>query len=371
MVPALAAAALLLVAVTVAFLLPYMTSGSRRAEQPIADRVGAPGTEGGRLHAGYAPSPTSEAVSAERADRPALDLDNARAGGRVGPTDGEPPAPPAGLPVAEGFVNGHMDAAKAEAPVRGLGAFDESRGRAEVAERLEAARPPVSEEAKEGAAGARFAGVAAGTPEVATKDGKAVVAKSAAAAEVRRPAFHSVVLYTSDVPRGTQAFQESLREFRLLSTLPPAFSTRRPMTEAEFRRYSSVLRDVHHSPDVVSWQEMEIRASDLELIEAVFSESVELSYAEPSTDVKALNQLLAQSRQLSALRSATSRPTRHRAVGVRSSWEEARQAYEYQMEETPGAEMVNVVVVLKRTPETEPAAPATQPTPPPDPRRPR
>ncbi len=184
-----------------------------------------------------------------------------------------------------------------------------------------------------------------------------LMAKGAPSA-VTGPGFHTVVLYCTDANQGRSAWRKAMSEFQLLSTPMPPLVTHTEMSHEYYRRYNSYVRDLFSSPEVVTYREMQVLPSDLELVRAVFSEDATVTYADESTDVNALREFLTQSRQRRSTRAATAPRSRDSSSSVRSGWQEAREAYERQVLDMPDQKLVDVIVVLKLRDQPQPEAPA-------------
>lgn len=363
LIPGLAVAALLLIALTVAFVIPRFTSSRRQADP-------------------YRGTPEPRAELAE----PVVARDEALAGpasevaeAKLAPAEAEPAAA-----REMGFVAGEVPSGVPEAPPAAAGplaeragtkeAYDYTRGRAEVAD-----LPP---ESGEGEADAlkddRSAGLLAKKADTDTLAQSSPVMSSAVrkaeegragkaappvrltdkAAERRtlaaqKPAFYTVVLHCSDAGVGQAAFYKALDEFHLLSTPGADPATVRRMSEKDLKEYSRVYLSLSESPDVVIFKEIKVLASDADLIRAVFAGSADLTYADANTDVAQLRRLLTSARQRprARVRAAVTTEDTRRSRRLGTSLREARQAVETQEGLGPRREMVNVILVLKRRPE--------------------
>jgi len=369
LVPALAVAALLLVAVTVTFVIPALTSPGREAERyqaapkpsaELADEIaasyeapaGGPPTEeparaklaprddkseasedlvlvakqAGREAPAVAPEPPAltDKALAERAER--LEMTNIARGTAV--TSALPPERVGGDVDAEGM------------PLRGVLAEGEStEGMAQSAPVMSSAAK-VAE--KERAAMFGEAGEAGRRGRVGGLD----MERGSGAAAL--PGFYAVVLHSSDSGGGRGAFDKALGEFDALKTPTPGVARARQMSREELEHYSRVIRDALTSPDVLAHKELVVPASDVGLIQAVFADSADLSFADPNTDVDKLRRVLTSARRRPAVSGEALREAPSRSLGVRESRRDARGRAVIPEHDVPAHELVHVVVVLKR-----------------------
>jgi hypothetical protein len=371
LVPALAAAAVLLIAVTVVLVLPSV-GRFRRAVAPYE----APLTLSKPETAAPSAAPRAEGVTveerAERAPAPAptvppterglMDLAREKTG---------PPATAAAPYKGEGqqqaILAGHKDGGGAPAREEAAGTSEAPAKAEESAasrvlpmsnalagpdargEALSGAEAPASPTT--GKAGEATAKEAA--PEVAQKEALPYPkeAKGGVGGAATGPGFVTVTLRCTDDQAGQRAFDAALTEFAALESPIPDPATTRPMTQEEDKRYSQVVRELLTSPDVVTFEEMRVPAADLDLVQAVFTDRVGVSFADTSADtVKFRGVLSARRAQAGAgrvssqARAPEAAPSTSRARGLAVSTKAGPR----------GGELVRVIVALRRQPATPP-----------------
>ncbi len=357
LIPGLAVAALLLIALTVAFVIPRFTS-PRRTElaEPLVTRDEVPA----------GPEPVVEEPSRAELEHREAEPAAAREMGFVA---GEAPsgvseAPPAAAePLAERadtedayritHGRGVLSDLPAESDEEEADALKDGRSAGLLAKKADtdtlaqsspvmssAVRKVEEDRASKAAPPARLADEAAERRTLAAQ----------------KPAFHTVVLHCSATGAGHAAFQKALDEFQMLST-PGADQVRtKPMNEEERREYSRIYFSLLQSPDVIVLKEIRVPASDAELIRAVFADKTDLTYADPNTDVDRLRRILTSTRSRPRARKEPLR-----SVGIRGAWEQARQRAD--IPTRPEQELVQVILALKRQPEPLPRkAPTLQRT---------
>ncbi len=354
LIPGLAVAALLLIALTVAFVIPRFTS-PRRTElaEPLVTRDEVPA----------GPEPVVEKLGRAELEHREAEPGDAREMGFVA---GEAPsgvseAPPAASePLAE-----HADTEEAYGITRGRGVLsdlpaesDEGEADALKADRSVgllarkadtdtlAQSSPVMSSAVRKVEEDR----AAKAPPPARLADEAAERHTLAA---QKPAFYTVVLHCSDAGAGQAAFYKALDEFHLLSTSGASPAPGRPMSEKDLKEYSRAYLSLRESPDVVIFKEIKVPASDAELIRAVFAGSADLTYADPDTDVAQLRRLLTSARQRprTGVRAAVTSEDTRRSRRLGTSLREARQAVATQEGLGPRRGMVDVILALKCQPE--------------------
>ena len=330
LVPVLAVAAVVLIVVTAALVIPYFTGPS-------------PGPRGVEAPAG--PAPTAERAKVSPPAEPSEPALAAAA----------PEEAPSGRPEVAPSAAGRLDL---EAPA---GERLAERSRREAAPALPPGRADGAADMAAPAAPAMSA--AAKAAEQERVGGPAE--KKAAVALARAPAtagFHTVVLQSTDIGAGQTAFRKALGEFDRLRT-PTDLATVRPMSPEESRRYARLIKSLLDSPDVVTFTEMKVPASDLDLVKAVFADRAELTFAEPTTDVERLRRLLASARSRPRPRREARGAARERgSLGLSEPLRRAREEAEVQEYAGPERQLVDVVIVLKRRPAGRPAPTPNQPS---------
>jgi hypothetical protein len=190
-------------------------------------------------------------------------------------------------------------------------------------------------------------------PEVAQKEALPYPkeAKGGVGGAATGPGFVTVTLRCTDDQAGQRAFDAALTEFAALESPIPDPATTRPMTQEEDKRYSQVVRELLTSPDVVTFEEMRVPAADLDLVQAVFTDRVGVSFADTSADtVKFRGVLSARRAQAGAgrvssqARAPEAAPSTSRARGLAVSTKAGPR----------GGELVRVIVALRRQPATPP-----------------
>ncbi len=366
LVPALAVAAMVLIAATVTFIIPLFTSPGSRAQRydeplDLPSEVSAPPAQ--------PEAPTERLADAKFADGEAKsETDGDRvAGGESAPALGRQLVELEDEGTASNVARGraitsalppedadHRSDSLKDDRSAGLLAKGDTQGMAQSAPAMSSAvkeakeeralqyragresAPTVSAESAGGVGGARRVAQAEAPGDAPSKADERVVHSTIGAG------FRTVVLHCSDPGAGQQAFNAALGEFNTLKTPGPDLVTVRRMSLAELRRYSQLLRSLHESPDVVTFKEIKVPASDLQLVEAVFADKADLTYADPNTDVDRLRSVLTSTRKRPRAREEPPR-----SVGVRGGWQEARQRADTPTR--PDQELVDVILVLKRT----------------------
>jgi len=378
LVPALAVAALVLLGVTLVFVIPMVRRPGRQAEhfEEAAEPTATPAGEvASREAAPTGPAaPTEELLAGKFAPPEA---------GPVAPTElkfadaakeAEQPA------IAGEALAQHLERAVATNIAKGapLASALPREGGGEPADALEPpphagliaerdrpdemaqSRPVMSAAVRAGNEGERAALAGrAGPPEAPAE----VVAKAHVALPSPRPGFHTVVLYCTDGAAGHRAFDNALQELGTLTTRLPGLATARKMTEQEGRRYSRIVWSLLESPDVITYEELRVPTSDVKLVQALFADSADLTLAEEPDDAAKLRGLLVTSRRRARAREALSLRRGGRVRGLDESRAEARVAYERQMDQRVEQELVRVILVLKRRPDSMRRAAPTLPRP--------
>lgn len=380
LVPALAVAAVLLIAVTVTFVLPYL-GGLRRQTQPLAEQA----------------RPASSPVPREAVREPDIVRERLDEIVIVG-KGGVPKAPadvPDGLLVGEAEVR-QLVARKETSEAVAL--FDDTReapepetlsrmGRPEGALAFGESMEGMKQSFPEMSAAVRHmeeehirAPVTADREELETVgDAKALprvtAAKAGAPVAPRLPGFYTIFLHCTDTAGGRRAFDKVVLGFQDLSQPPPPFASHWEMTKEESRRYGRLLHQARHSPETILYKEVTVLQGYPELVRAAFPENVALSFDDEGADVERLQAMLAQLRRLAELPAAEDRAARERGRGIGADVEEARRLYEqnlehgfklgevrrfyeWRRERQAEPKLVRVLVVLKRQPRAKPEAPA-------------
>gem|GEM_PF-3258205 len=352
LIPGLAVAALLLIAVTVAFVIPRLTSprreteGYRGAPQPRAE-FAEPVVARDEAPAG--PERVVEELSSAEVERLAVEPEAPPESGYGTAEEPLPPREPSAEPAdAAGTYDFAHRGAERPAPSTESGERKEDALKGEAGTGLLAGKDDTDS-------------LAQSSPVMSSavrkeEEERAAVAGRAGKADERRlladlkPAFQTVVLHCSDSGAGHAAFQKALDEFRLLSTPGADLATVRPMSDKDLNEYRRVVLNLRESPDVVLLKEIKVLASDAELIRAVFADSTELTYADPDTDVAALRRVLTSARQQPRARVSGARSSEEtdRSSRLDTSLREARQAAQTQEGLGRRQEMVDVILVLKR-----------------------
>jgi hypothetical protein len=159
------------------------------------------------------------------------------------------------------------------------------------------------------------------------------------------PAFVVVTLRASDNQAGQRDFDAALSEFAALATPVPDPAAARPLTAEEENRYSQVVRELRESPDVVTFRETMVSASDVDLIQAVFTNRSSLAFADAAADTTKLRDVLSARRAAVAARSG---PARFRAPQAAPSSAAARVAVSPGKGAPVEGQLVRVIVAVRR-----------------------
>lgn len=354
LIPALAVAAVALIVVTTVLIVPSLTGRLRWTRRTVPPTPFETTPKTLAPAPSPAPAPPTGAVrwEAEKGSAPAA----------------APASAPAESAATERLAEAERDRAAAPPPPspRG-GPLEAPAGPAGTIAEL---RPVPGEAAAHPAPGPPAAPSETEEPAAAAAAEVAKTAGAPAGAPPTKPAFHTVVLLCSDTRAGQTAFQQALGELSRLSAATGLATVRR-MSPEESKRYARFIKSLLDSPDVITYTEMKVPASDVELVKAVFADRAELTFADPATDVEKLRRLLASARA-KPRRAPAGRPAGgRRSLGLSDSLRRARDGAEMMEYAGPQCELVDVVIVLKRRPQEglRRAAPRLNPSPTPTRRR--
>lgn len=172
----------------------------------------------------------------------------------------------------------------------------------------------------------------------------------------RGPAFLLVTLRCADNQAGAKAFAAALDEFATLRSPMPDLAAMRPMSPEEEQHYLQVLRELHESPfpDVVAFRELIVPAADVELVQGVFADGAGLTFADPAAETARLQDVVTARRTEVAARRPVSGA---RAPEAAPSSTGAGAFVARTKAEPAPAQLVDVVVVLRG----QPARPSPSP----------
>jgi hypothetical protein len=380
LIPALAAAAVILISVTMVLVVPSV-SRLRRAVAPYeavppAGKPESPAPSSAPPAGGAAVGTEAErerlpAPAAPPTERGLMELAREKAG---------PPAaaavPYKGEGQQQSILAAGKDGGAATARDERAGAYAPAPGAAPAkAKESEADRlmPMGNVMAPPGAGGearvraAPPSAVATKAPEaMAGEPAPTVAAKEAPPAQqqmaFRRgqgsqgPAFLLVTLRCTDNQAGAKAFTAALDEFATLRSPMPQLAAMRPMSPEEEQRYLQVLRELHESPspDVVAFRELIVPAADVDVVQGVFVGQRDLTFADPAADAARLRDVVSARRTEVAARRPVSGA---RAPEAAPSAEALGSTVLQTKAEPAAAPLVDVVVVLRG----QPARPSPSP----------